>query len=308
MWLPAIITSILGWFALLWCVVSWGLRPCFMILCKCLNGINETKSKYWWGDRIMDTALYLYYFKCLPYLVWRPLDLAVIQASCVVRPAGIRLLWYWFQISIDLLHVSTQNTFYSCYSTLSIPCRFPTGPKQVDSLSFLWCDIVRVITAREEGLLWTGIGALVMVPMLLLLCKAPSREKQTTGTIGSHVPRLRTRAWQGFFASFGDSQSTPWLHGWPGYRRLEGGSFSSKDMSASFLEILEDLFDSDRQLFSPDITSKETLWEIYQAFCSVQRTSDSRADEMNVDGSWCQYVHVTPLFAARAYCKALSVI
>jgi hypothetical protein len=71
----------------------------------------------------------------------------------------------------------------------------------------------------------------------------------------------------------------------PAISDSRGRSFSSKDMSASFLEILEDLFDSERHLFPPDITSKELLRERYQAFRSFRRTSDSRAAEMNVSAS-----------------------
>jgi hypothetical protein len=62
-------------------------------------------------------------------------------------------------------------------------------------------------------------------------------------------------------------------------------SYSTKDMTGSLLEILEDLFDTDRQLFPPNITSKEILRERYQAFRSFQKTSDTRAAEMEVSPS-----------------------
>ena len=47
------------------------------------------------------------------------------------------------------------------------------------------------------------------------------------------------------------------------------------------LEILEDLFDGERSLFPPDITSKDLVRERYQAFRSFRRTSDTRAAEMD---------------------------
>jgi hypothetical protein len=53
-------------------------------------------------------------------------------------------------------------------------------------------------------------------------------------------------------------------------------------MTDSLLEILEDLFESDRGLFPADITSKEIMRERYQAFRTFRRTSDTRAAEMNV--------------------------
>jgi hypothetical protein len=61
-----------------------------------------------------------------------------------------------------------------------------------------------------------------------------------------------------------------------------GRSYSTKDMTASLLETLEDLFESDRGLFPADVTSKEKLRERYSAFRSFRRTSDTRAAEMNV--------------------------
>jgi hypothetical protein len=65
----------------------------------------------------------------------------------------------------------------------------------------------------------------------------------------------------------------------------KGRSYSTKDMTDSFQEILEDLFDTERHLFPPDITSKEVLHEKYQAFRSFRRTSDTRAAEMEVSSS-----------------------
>jgi hypothetical protein len=65
----------------------------------------------------------------------------------------------------------------------------------------------------------------------------------------------------------------------------KGRSYSTKDMTGSLLEILEDLFDSDRHLFPPDITSKEILRDRYQAFRTFRKTSDTRAAEMEVSSS-----------------------
>jgi hypothetical protein len=65
----------------------------------------------------------------------------------------------------------------------------------------------------------------------------------------------------------------------------KGRSYSTKDMTDSFQEILEDLFDTERHFFPPDITSKEILRERYQAFRSFRKTSDTRAAEMEVSSS-----------------------
>jgi hypothetical protein len=61
-----------------------------------------------------------------------------------------------------------------------------------------------------------------------------------------------------------------------------GRAYSTKDMTDSLLEALEDLFESDRGLFPADITSKGILRERYSAFRTYRRTSDTRAAEMNV--------------------------
>jgi hypothetical protein len=65
----------------------------------------------------------------------------------------------------------------------------------------------------------------------------------------------------------------------------KGRSYTTKDMTDSFQEILEDLFDTERHFFPPDITSKDILRERYQAFRSFRRTSDTRAAEMEVSPS-----------------------
>jgi hypothetical protein len=71
----------------------------------------------------------------------------------------------------------------------------------------------------------------------------------------------------------------------PAILDAKGRAFCSKDMSDSFLEVLEDIFDTDRGLFPADITSKDLLSKRYQAFCSFRRTSHTRAVEMNVSSA-----------------------
>jgi hypothetical protein len=71
----------------------------------------------------------------------------------------------------------------------------------------------------------------------------------------------------------------------PAIADLGGRAYSTRDMSDSLIEILEDLFDSERALFPADITSKEILRERYQAFRTFRRTSDTRAAEANVSSS-----------------------
>ena len=68
----------------------------------------------------------------------------------------------------------------------------------------------------------------------------------------------------------------------PAISDLQGQVYSTRDMSDSLFEILEDLFDSHRHLFPADISSKEMIKERYQAFRTYRRTSDTRATEMGV--------------------------
>ena len=56
-------------------------------------------------------------------------------------------------------------------------------------------------------------------------------------------------------------------------------------MSDLLSELLEELFDSDKELFPMDITSKEMVRERYQAFRTFRRTSDTRATEEGVSKS-----------------------
>jgi hypothetical protein len=68
----------------------------------------------------------------------------------------------------------------------------------------------------------------------------------------------------------------------PAISDLQGQVYSTRDMSDSLFEILDDLFDSHRHLFPVDILSKEMMKERYQAFRTFRRTSDTRATEMGV--------------------------
>jgi hypothetical protein len=53
-------------------------------------------------------------------------------------------------------------------------------------------------------------------------------------------------------------------------------------MNNALLEVLEDIFDSQRELFPASLTDKETLRQQYQAFRTLRRTSDTRALELGV--------------------------
>ena len=68
----------------------------------------------------------------------------------------------------------------------------------------------------------------------------------------------------------------------PAISDLQGQVYSTRDMSDSLFEILEDLFDSHRHLFPVDILSKDMIKDRYQAFRTYRRTSDTRATEMGV--------------------------
>jgi hypothetical protein len=68
----------------------------------------------------------------------------------------------------------------------------------------------------------------------------------------------------------------------PAISDVAGLAYSTKDMTDSFTEVLEDLFDTDRGLFPADVVSKDFIRDRYQAFRTFRRTADTRAAEMNV--------------------------
>jgi hypothetical protein len=68
----------------------------------------------------------------------------------------------------------------------------------------------------------------------------------------------------------------------PAISDIDGRSYSTKDMTDSLVEILEDVFDTDRGLFPADVVSKEFIRDRYQAFRTFRRTADTRTAEMNV--------------------------
>jgi hypothetical protein len=62
----------------------------------------------------------------------------------------------------------------------------------------------------------------------------------------------------------------------------KGVPHTCRDVDDMLHEVLEDIFDSDRDLFPPAIKDVETLRTAYQAFRTFRRTSDTRALEMKV--------------------------
>jgi hypothetical protein len=68
----------------------------------------------------------------------------------------------------------------------------------------------------------------------------------------------------------------------PAISDSQGQAHSTRDMSDSLFEILDELYDSHRHLFPEDISTKDMLRERYQAFRTFRRTSDTRATEMGV--------------------------
>jgi hypothetical protein len=71
----------------------------------------------------------------------------------------------------------------------------------------------------------------------------------------------------------------------PAISDQSGRGYSTRDMTDSLVEILEDLFVSDRSLFPADINSVDDVKARYQVFRSYRRTSDTRAAEMNVSSA-----------------------
>jgi hypothetical protein len=68
----------------------------------------------------------------------------------------------------------------------------------------------------------------------------------------------------------------------PAISDINGRVFSHRVMNDALLEILEELFDSHRELFPPSISSKEILRQRVQVYRTLRRTSDTRAIEKKV--------------------------
>jgi hypothetical protein len=69
----------------------------------------------------------------------------------------------------------------------------------------------------------------------------------------------------------------------PAISDIKGKIYSSRSLNDAFLEILEDLFDTHRELFPASIEDKETLRKRIQAYRTFRRTSDSIAIDEGVD-------------------------
>jgi hypothetical protein len=68
----------------------------------------------------------------------------------------------------------------------------------------------------------------------------------------------------------------------PAVSKENGHLFSSKAVDDSMLEVLEDLFISNRDLFPTKIETSQDLRKSYQVFRTLRRTPDTRALEMRV--------------------------
>jgi hypothetical protein len=68
----------------------------------------------------------------------------------------------------------------------------------------------------------------------------------------------------------------------PAISDIKGKIYSSRSLNDAFLEILEDLFDTNRELFPASIPDKETLRKRIQAYRTFRRTSDSIAIEEGI--------------------------
>jgi hypothetical protein len=69
----------------------------------------------------------------------------------------------------------------------------------------------------------------------------------------------------------------------PAISDVKGKICSSRSLKDAFLEILEDLFDTHRELFPASVEDKETLQKQIQAYRTFRRTSDSIAINEGVD-------------------------
>jgi hypothetical protein len=66
---------------------------------------------------------------------------------------------------------------------------------------------------------------------------------------------------------------------------ISGNVLSHKALNDSLLEVLEELFDSHRELFLPSIPDKETLRQRVQVYHTLRRTSDTCALNQKVSVS-----------------------
>jgi hypothetical protein len=69
----------------------------------------------------------------------------------------------------------------------------------------------------------------------------------------------------------------------PAISNLRGQGLTTRSLDDTFCEILEELFETARDLFSNHIKTLEDLGLKYQGFRSFRRTSDTRATEKKVD-------------------------
>jgi hypothetical protein len=68
----------------------------------------------------------------------------------------------------------------------------------------------------------------------------------------------------------------------PAISDLRGNILSHRSMNDSLLEVLEELFDTHRELFPASVVDKEVLRKRVQVYRTLRRTSDTRALEQKV--------------------------
>ena len=72
-----------------------------------------------------------------------------------------------------------------------------------------------------------------------------------------------------------------WVQG-PAISNAKGEMFNASDLDSMLHELLDDLFERNKNIFPPDIKTKEDLIESYHCFRSFRRASDTRAMEKKV--------------------------
>jgi hypothetical protein len=71
----------------------------------------------------------------------------------------------------------------------------------------------------------------------------------------------------------------------PAISDVAGDVLSHQALNDSLLEVLEELFDSHRELFPPSVPDKETLRRRVQVYRTLRRTSDTRALNQKVNAA-----------------------
>ena len=70
---------------------------------------------------------------------------------------------------------------------------------------------------------------------------------------------------------------------WPAIAHIRGELYTGRDIDYMLVEILEEIFKENPNVFPPDINSTKAISDYYSCFRSFERISNTRSIEMNFD-------------------------